>query len=933
MEEEQRRTDDFINSGDTSNNDGGQKRRMSISLGANLLFGANKSQSTMSGGGGSDGGGGGEDVVATPMTTLRQTSSEPKSYSITVNSIHHSTNATTSSTAAATAATTTTRKYPKTTTGLFPKCITPQIIDQLRTYVHTICSQYHAPHRVPYHNVEHAYHVFLSANKLLDLMLCEHTDGKEDKLLLNVVNNPNNNNEEEDEKQQQKQPAQSTTTNTTNTNPRPKFRRSTLDSLLDHRPTYGIKSDPLTQLAFLFSALVHDVDHTGISNRQLVLESDDLAILYNDQSVAEQRSLAIAFSVLKRKEFGELRKVLFEGGGEVGGGGGSDNEEWFKFRKLVIDLVLVTDIASPERTQIVKSKWKEAFGEVIVAEKMKGKSGRLVGGRVVVGRKLSSDSTGGGGSGGDSSGRQDGGGIGVGGSNYGKGEGSSGSGGENTSNNTNSTPAGDRAVTRRFMRASLESVGRMNSQASILTADISLSSKSKMSDLEMKDACDDNDDDNDSTDARSIDISESSSISDMQSLDDDFDASAVSRSKMHFDPALHGDSGSLASNNANNPGEQLQPLKSNHQPQQQQSLSSPIKVASNVPRCEQQVARLGGNGRVRRSTGDLVDVINKQEVSDPPAPAQTRGRSRESKLPPNKRRSTFAVRGRLSQSVISRRDLPVPRARSEERRLGVRRALDLAGSTIVAYSDRRSSLRSSGGSEDQDVDFDLDDDWDEIDEFKATVVLEQMIRAADVAALLQDWNNVMKWSTRLYKELKNGFLSGRGDDPEIGWYDNQIKFFDFYIKPLAKNLGVMGVFHESVSHSFVDLVKSNLAQWIEDGELATMVMIKQDRKERGIKKESNRHQVETISPIDESESSKSSLEKSMGSLNLDNAVAEVKLTNMSASSTSLNSGPHINMLDDSDYLRDSFNSAATASTTNQSSTRLIAQILEQNGDE
>ena len=38
---------------------------------------------------------------------------------------------------------------------------------------------------------------------------------------------------------------------------------------------------------------------------------------------------------------------------------------------------------------------------------------------------------------------------------------------------------------------------------------------------------------------------------------------------------------------------------------------------------------------------------------------------------------------------------------------------------------------------------------DDVDEFKATVVLEQMIRAADVAALIQDWDNSMKWSTRL----------------------------------------------------------------------------------------------------------------------------------------------------------------------------------------
>lgn len=108
-----------------------------------------------------------------PMTALRQYSSEPLSYvtgGANNNNNHnppHQQHSTSTSTT--------------TTTALFPKCITPQIISQLRTYVYTICSQYHNPNHVPYHNVEHAYHVFLSANKLLDLMLCEfmEEDGEE----------------------------------------------------------------------------------------------------------------------------------------------------------------------------------------------------------------------------------------------------------------------------------------------------------------------------------------------------------------------------------------------------------------------------------------------------------------------------------------------------------------------------------------------------------------------------------------------------------------------------------------------------------------------------------------------------------------------------------------------------------------------------------
>jgi hypothetical protein len=47
--------------------------------------------------------------------------------------------------------------------------ITEQVIQELYNYVDTIISQYND---VPYHRKEHAYHVVLSVNKLLDMMIC-----------------------------------------------------------------------------------------------------------------------------------------------------------------------------------------------------------------------------------------------------------------------------------------------------------------------------------------------------------------------------------------------------------------------------------------------------------------------------------------------------------------------------------------------------------------------------------------------------------------------------------------------------------------------------------------------------------------------------------------------------------------------------------------
>jgi len=37
-----------------------------------------------------------------------------------------------------------------------------------------------------------------------------------------------------------------------------------------HEYSYGITSDPLTQCALAFAALIHDVDHTGVPYAQLV---------------------------------------------------------------------------------------------------------------------------------------------------------------------------------------------------------------------------------------------------------------------------------------------------------------------------------------------------------------------------------------------------------------------------------------------------------------------------------------------------------------------------------------------------------------------------------------------------------------------------------------------------------------------------------------
>lgn len=85
--------------------------------------------------------------------------------------------------------------------------------------------------------------------------------------------------------------------------------KKTASPLHDH--TYGITSDPLTQFACAFSALIHAVDHVGVSNAQLVKEGVPIATKYNECSVAEQNSLDLSWDLMMGMEFSSFRAFLF----------------------------------------------------------------------------------------------------------------------------------------------------------------------------------------------------------------------------------------------------------------------------------------------------------------------------------------------------------------------------------------------------------------------------------------------------------------------------------------------------------------------------------------------------------------------------------------------------------------------------------------------
>lgn len=117
-----------------------------------------------------------------------------------------------------------------------------------------------------------------------------------------------------------------------------------------HDYTHGINSDPLTILAILFSALVHDADHRGVSNVQLGKEDEGLWKHYRGKSLAEQNSLDLTWDIFMSNTYQDLRAYLFASKGELQ-----------RFRQVMVNLVLATDIFDQEMNHLRKCRWDRAF--------------------------------------------------------------------------------------------------------------------------------------------------------------------------------------------------------------------------------------------------------------------------------------------------------------------------------------------------------------------------------------------------------------------------------------------------------------------------------------------------------------------------------------------------------------------------------------------
>lgn len=122
------------------------------------------------------------------------------------------------------------------------------------------------------------------------------------------------------------------------------------DDGVDH--AYGIASDPLTQFSVILSAIIHDADHLGIPNSQLIKEGNTLASMYENKSIAEQNSFHLVWDLLMEDSFVNLRAAVY-----------SDEDELRRFRQLMVNSVLATDIMDKGLGAARKARWNKAFSD------------------------------------------------------------------------------------------------------------------------------------------------------------------------------------------------------------------------------------------------------------------------------------------------------------------------------------------------------------------------------------------------------------------------------------------------------------------------------------------------------------------------------------------------------------------------------------------
>jgi hypothetical protein len=711
-----------------------------------------------------------------------------------------------------------------------PGQLTIQTVQELRTLVTFMLKTYQD---LPFHNFRHAYHVTISANKLMDLMLCTTEDS-------------DNNGYGRDEQ-----------------SPKP--------------PTFGLRDDPCALAALIFAALIHDAEHKGIANRRMVEEEHELALLYNDQSIHEQRSLHLAFEELLDERYIDLREAMFP-----------EPEDYREFRMAVVNMVMSTDLTNPERTQITKSKFKEAFGAGIHPETMDQRQVRRS---------------------------------------------------SMVSNISMPRIRENQQPNRRGSNVSIS-----DSIVSDVTTD-SFQISQRKHDLEQHNMRHfQNRQSSQSVDSSFVDFDDDSvahHVQNQQKKSDniiangngeesngqwgdsefsDFAADSIAMQQQLRAPPDHGRRGSTTSMQSFAADSVVMTQKKRqtkyHTTERRGSNGSKLTRGSNgtfksfaVDSVTLQQKRQDGQGvtRHRAMSSDamlskdpeFIQVGNYSEDDDslsltPPssddenddalgiqaitltrsvderfhAPPSTRGLRAQkptgSEGKPQRRVQRRASTGGSTPSMfeplqgqrIDEEEPVVPVAHGAKSvdgldplssqsmhvgangskfssRLSICRSIDLSGESIEVYSRRGRPRRQSMDDSHRSVATEFegenkDVESDEPDQLRESVVLDLLLRVADVGHTLQSWDNMIEWSGGLFHELMAANKVGRGHDPRPGWFDNQVRIMESYVVPLTVQLYDIGVFGPTIGSSFGFLIEENHDQWHYEGYDLTEAWVSQE---------------------------------------------------------------------------------------------------------
>ena len=169
----------------------------------------------------------------------------------------------------------------------------PAVDAQLQDLVSNIADMYKGPNA--FHNFEHAMHVTASTHKLLSRI--ENAEEK------------------------------------------------------DGCDSFGVATDPLVHFTLVLAALIHDVDHPGVPNTQLVKENTRNAQIYKE-SIAEQHSLDTVWGLLMSKEYDDLRACIYSTEGELR-----------RFRQVMVNAVLATDLLDNTIQTRRNERWEVAYSD------------------------------------------------------------------------------------------------------------------------------------------------------------------------------------------------------------------------------------------------------------------------------------------------------------------------------------------------------------------------------------------------------------------------------------------------------------------------------------------------------------------------------------------------------------------------------------------